>query len=213
MTTTTTTYSPDKAKRLIMSGKAHSAMHVTGSLDLRGTQIAALPDNLTVGGWLHLGGTQITALPEGLTVGGSLDLRGTQIAALPEGLTVGGSLDLRGTQIAALPEGLTVGEWLHLGGTQITALPEGLTVGGSLDLRGLNSLSVPTPWYAENGEATRRRFLAICPDAGYALIQTDTDRFSAGCRKNLTRAQALKHWSRTDDRAVLFTAAINAHVM
>ena len=30
-----------------------------GWLDLRGTQITALPDNLTVGGWLDLHGTQI----------------------------------------------------------------------------------------------------------------------------------------------------------
>ena len=32
-----------------------------GSLDLSGTQITALPDNLTVGGSLYLSGTQITA--------------------------------------------------------------------------------------------------------------------------------------------------------
>ena len=32
-----------------------------GYLDLRGTQITALPDNLTVGGYLDLRGTQITA--------------------------------------------------------------------------------------------------------------------------------------------------------
>ena len=52
------------------------------------------------GGSLDLRDTQITALPEGLTVGGSLDLENcTQITALPEGLTVGGSLYLRGTQI------------------------------------------------------------------------------------------------------------------
>ena len=71
-----------------------------GSLDLRDTQITALPEGLTVGGYLDLENcTQITALPEGLTVGGYLDLRGTQITALPEGLTVGGYLDLRGTQI------------------------------------------------------------------------------------------------------------------
>ena len=48
---------------------------------MRGTQITALPDNLTVGGWLDLSGTQITALPDNLTVGGGLDLRGTQITA------------------------------------------------------------------------------------------------------------------------------------
>ena len=50
-----------------------------GWLYLRGTQITALPDNLTVGGWLDLSGTQITALPDNLTVGGWLDLSGTQI--------------------------------------------------------------------------------------------------------------------------------------
>ena len=31
-----------------------------GDLDLRGTQITQLPDNLTVGGWLDLSGTQIS---------------------------------------------------------------------------------------------------------------------------------------------------------
>ena len=54
---------------------------------------------------------------------------------------------------------------------------------------------------------------AICSGAGYALVQTDTDKFSAGCAKNLTREQALARWNRTDKRAVLFTAAINAHVL
>lgn len=34
--------------------------HFDGNLDLSGTQITALPDNLTVGGWLELRGTQIT---------------------------------------------------------------------------------------------------------------------------------------------------------
>ena len=70
-----------------------------GSLDLSGTQITSLPDNLTVGGSLYLSGTQITSLPDNLTVGGGLDLSGTQITSLPDNLTVGGSLYLRGTQI------------------------------------------------------------------------------------------------------------------
>ena len=51
----------------------------SGSLDLRGTQITALPEGLSVGGSLCLQGTQITALPEGLSVGDYLYLRGTQI--------------------------------------------------------------------------------------------------------------------------------------
>ena len=40
------------------------------------------------GGWLYLRGTQITALPDNLTVGGSLDLSGTQITALPAFMTI-----------------------------------------------------------------------------------------------------------------------------
>ncbi len=54
---------------------------------------------LTVGGTLDLSGTGITALPDDLTVSGSLDLSGTGITALPDGLTVGGTLDLSGTGI------------------------------------------------------------------------------------------------------------------
>ena len=108
-----------------------------GSLDLRGTGIAALPDNLTVGGSLDLRGTGIAALPDNLTVGGYLYLRGTGITALPDNLTVGGSLDLENcTGITALPDNLTVGGYLDLRGTGITALPDNLTVGGSLYLRG-----------------------------------------------------------------------------
>jgi len=91
-----------------------------GSLDLCGTGITALPENLMVGGSLDLRGTGITALPKNLTVGGWLDLRGTGITALPENLTVGGSLDLCDTKITSLPENLTVGDWLDLRGTGIT---------------------------------------------------------------------------------------------
>ena len=191
--TTITTYTPARAKRLILDGKAKEPMLVTGSLDLRDTQITALPDNLTVGGWINLRGTQITALPDNLTVGSSLYLRGTQITALPDNLTVGG--------------------WIDLSGTQITALPDNLTVGGSLDLRGTQITALPTPWWTGRGEATRRRCLAVCQAEGYALVQSDTDRFSAGCRNNLTRAQALAHWNRTDARAKLFTAAIEGAVL
>ena len=88
------------------------------------------------GGWLDLSGTSITALPDNLTVGGNLYLRGTSITALPDNLTVGGCLDLSHTSITALPDNLTVGGWLDLSHTSITALPDNLTVGGWLDLSG-----------------------------------------------------------------------------
>ena len=51
----------------------------SGSLYLRGTNITALPENLTVGSDLYLRDTGITALPDNLTVGGGLDLSGTGI--------------------------------------------------------------------------------------------------------------------------------------
>lgn len=45
----------------------------------------------------------------------------------------------------------------------------------------------------------------------YSLFAHVDGRFSAGCRMNLTRDEALKHWNRTDSRAVLFTQAILAY--
>lgn len=105
---------------------------------------------------------------------------------------VTGSLDLRGCDLSGV------------------TLPS--TVSGSLYLRGAKNPD-PSQWWHKNGETRRTRCIAICPDEGYALVQTDTDRFSAGCRENLTREQALKHWDRSDARAKLFTAAIKGAVL
>ena len=66
---------------------------------LLGVKIEIKEGKFYYGGSLDLRGTGITSLPENLTVGGSLDLRGTGITSLPENLTVGGSLDLEGTGI------------------------------------------------------------------------------------------------------------------
>ena len=41
-------------------------------LDLTGTQITSLPDNLSVGGYLDLRGTEITSLPKDLKVKGNI---------------------------------------------------------------------------------------------------------------------------------------------
>ena len=103
----------DEAEKLILQGK--EVTKVIGDLDLDGTPITALPDNLTV----H----------------GSLDLNGTPITALPDNLKVGEDLYLDNTPITSLPDNLTVGEDLYLGGTKITSLPDNLTVSGNLYLR------------------------------------------------------------------------------
>ena len=65
------------------------SIEVGRHLDLEGTKITSLPDNLSVGGDLYLRGTNITSLPDNLSVGGSLYLRGTKITALPDNLSVG----------------------------------------------------------------------------------------------------------------------------
>lgn len=61
-------------KLTLEKAKAMMGQNNNGNLDLIGTKITELPDNLTVGGWLNLRGTKITALPDNLTVGGGLDL-------------------------------------------------------------------------------------------------------------------------------------------
>ncbi len=114
-----------------------------GNLDLEGTDITELPDNLTVGGWLDLSYTGITSLPESLKVGGSLDLEGTGITSLPDNLTVGGWLNLSYMGITSLPDNLTVDGELSLRGTGITSLPSNLTVGRGLDLSYMGITSLP----------------------------------------------------------------------
>lgn len=68
-----------------------------GGLDLSGTGIVSLPENLTVDGLLYLSGTNIASLPEGLVVGDDLYLDNTDILnRLPEGLKIGGEIIIGG---------------------------------------------------------------------------------------------------------------------
>ena len=87
---------------------ADFSIDVRGNLDLRGTQITSLPDNLSVKGYLNLRGTNITSLPDNLNVGGCLYLEGTKITSLPDNLNVGGCLYLEGTKITSLPDSLSI---------------------------------------------------------------------------------------------------------
>ncbi|MDE2436459.1 MAG: hypothetical protein KGM49_09380, partial [Sphingomonadales bacterium] len=104
----------------------------------------------------------------------------------------------------------TIGGSLYLSGCDLAGVTLPATIGGSLYLSGATNQD-STQWWQEHGETTKRRCIAVCTKDGYALIQTDTDRFFAGCRSNFTRKQALAHWGkRTDARAQLFIAAIAA---
>lgn len=62
-----------------MLGLKNKKPYHAGFLNLKGTVISSLPDNLTVGESLHLNGTAITSLPDNLTVGRSLYLENTAI--------------------------------------------------------------------------------------------------------------------------------------
>lgn len=68
-------------KKLTLEQAQKMMENNSDNLDLSGTQVSALPDNLIVGGWLDLSDTPITVLPDSLTVGGSLYLTGTPITA------------------------------------------------------------------------------------------------------------------------------------
>ena len=128
-------YFSDEAKELILQGKFDVIKNVVGDLDLTGTKITSLPDNLTVGGSLYLDSTQIASLPDNLTVGEDLYLDNTPITSLPDNLTVGGSLYLGGTKITSLPDNLTVSGNLYLRRTQYldkNNLPSSLVVKGGI---------------------------------------------------------------------------------
>jgi hypothetical protein len=105
-----------------------------GNLNLNGTLITSLPNNLTVNGGLYLSETPITKLPDNLKVSGDIYLTRTKITSLPNNLTVGEDLYLDGTLITKLPDNLTVVGSLNLDHTLVTSLPNNLTVGGYLYL-------------------------------------------------------------------------------
>jgi hypothetical protein len=107
-----------------------------GNLDLGGTPITSLPDNLTyVDGYLDLIESKITSLPDNLTkIGDWLDLSRTPITSLPKNLIVGNWCSLKFSKITNLPENLTIKGSLLLQYTQITSLPNNLTVEGNLNV-------------------------------------------------------------------------------
>jgi hypothetical protein len=124
-------------------------------LNLQGTRVRSLPDDLCVSYRLDLTGCrELTQLPAGLRIGltglrratptgGSLILRDcTALESLPDGLDVC-YLDLRGcTRLTGWPEGTTgrVGRLLSGGCSQLTSLPGWLDV-SRLDVTDCTSLA------------------------------------------------------------------------
>jgi hypothetical protein len=63
-------------------------------------------------------------------------------------------------------------------------------------------------WVAGSRAFQHDEIIKIAEDEQYKLVMTPDGIFYAGCHGPFTKAQALKHWDREDDRACLFTLAI-----
>lgn len=120
---------------------------VEGDVDLSGSDIATLPDNLTIiGSLIARECARLSALPAGLDIMDSLDLRNTPITSLPADIGVGLDIMLENTGLLSLPANLAVDGALDLEGTPVAALPATLSVGGYLNLRNTAVTELPEDW-------------------------------------------------------------------
>jgi hypothetical protein len=106
---------------------------VSGSLLAMGSHLTQLPERLRLSGMLDIRKTEVTALPDGLSCS-ELLAQNTKLTALPENLVVENDIDIRDTAITALPGGLRC-SGLFASGSKLKDLPEGFSVEGTLDLR------------------------------------------------------------------------------
>jgi hypothetical protein len=100
---------------------------VRQKLDISGSEITALPDDIWLDGDLHMRSTPIQVLPPDLRVGGDLDARSSQVRHLSNGLDVGGNLNLVACRfLKELPTDMKVGGYIDIRATQVARLPDSL---------------------------------------------------------------------------------------
>jgi hypothetical protein len=135
--------SPEQAKKRIAQRKADAPMTVSGTLDLSDEpKLTKLPAGLSCYE-LNLSGTSIARLPDDLRVESKLVLRdATKLVELPIGLTVG-TLDLQGcTNLEALPEKLDVWFLQLRGCVSLKGFPKSANIrNGSLSIAGCRQLN------------------------------------------------------------------------
>ena len=106
-----------------------------GFINLSGSQIESLPDNLEVGMFLDASKSSLRELPSELKVNNNLYPAGTAITTLPANLVVEGDLDLKDTKITEIPETIKVkGDIIMPDGTKISASQEQRTQDGYVDI-------------------------------------------------------------------------------
>ena len=129
----------DLAYNLELSGTGLESLpdnlQVRGALTISYSKIKKLPDNLIVNGIFRANGSIIKELPENSKFKRSIFLSDSAIEKLPENLSVVGDLKLTSCRhLTTLPDNLSVSGSLMLNGSTITTLPKNLVVGGDLDV-------------------------------------------------------------------------------
>ena len=102
-----------------------------GSLDISGTKIIKLRDNLTLDSLWAID-SLLTELPKGLKVKDDLDINGTDITEIPDDCEFS-CLSMKGTKIKKLRDNLVI-DSLYAMDSSLTELPKNLVVYGSLDI-------------------------------------------------------------------------------
>jgi hypothetical protein len=164
---------------------------------------AALSDLTSVSGRLSVrSGATLTA-PQLTSISGDLYMAEGATLTAPQLTSISGDLYVHDGATLTAPQLTSVSYLEVYDGATLTA-PQ-LTSVDYMDVYDGAKLTTPllTSVYGQRG-----REIARCPDEGYVLWLTSNGLYYAGCRRGLTRDEALAHWSDDNPRARLFTAAI-----
>jgi hypothetical protein len=105
--------------------------HLVAS-EYREKVLTHISSGLNVRGNAGIGPSAVAAIGDNVTIGGDFDIRATKIDKLPSKLKVGRKLDIRDTQVTELPEDIEVGENLLISGTGIKEIPQGALINGKI---------------------------------------------------------------------------------
>ena len=120
-------------------------IYVYDELDLIGSSLTYLPDNLRIGRYLDLDESDIIKIPKNLRVNNRLYLNKTKIKEIPSDMRAGRSIELGYCKnLIKLPDNFRVEGGLDLNGCEnLTELPIGLYVVDKLDIRNTGITKLP----------------------------------------------------------------------
>jgi hypothetical protein len=128
----------------IVRGEIGPGEEFGDTVDLTGSSIRSLPDNLTFRRDLILQRTKLQRLPSNLTVEGTLDISFSSIIEFGPGLKLGGSLDATNSGIYSLPHDIESYDGdLSISNTKVSQIFVGLEVKGTLRIDGTPITKLP----------------------------------------------------------------------